>query len=41
VTPGGATGSLRVSAKTAGTSFAVTSSSGTDTSVVAYLAIEP
>jgi hypothetical protein len=40
-TPGGAPGFLRVSARTAGTSFTVTSSSGTDTSVVGYLMLEP
>jgi hypothetical protein len=35
-TIGGTPGSLYVSAKTAGTSFAITSTSGTDTSVVQY-----
>jgi hypothetical protein len=38
---GGTPGWLRVSARTAGTSFTITSSSGTDTSTVAYLLIEP
>lgn len=38
---GGTPGFLRVSARTAGTSFTVTSSSGTDTSVVAYMIVEP
>ena len=38
---GGAPGFLRVSARTAGTSFTITSSSGTDTSVVAYEIFEP
>lgn len=40
-TSGAAAGALRVSARTAGTSFTVTSSSGTDTSQVAYLLVEP
>lgn len=40
-TPGGTPGFLRVSARTAGTSFTILSSSGTDTSVVGYLIIEP
>lgn len=35
-TSGAAPGALRVSARTAGTSFTITSTSGTDTSVVAY-----
>ena len=39
--PGGTPGFLRVSARTAGTSFTITSSSGTDTSTVAYLIVEP
>lgn len=38
---GGTPGWLRVSARTAGTSFTITSSSGTDTSTVAYLIMEP
>lgn len=38
---GGTPGFLRVSARTAGTSFTITSSSGTDTSVVAYQIFEP
>lgn len=38
---GGAPGFLRVSARTAGTSFTVTSSSGTDTSTFAYEIFEP
>jgi hypothetical protein len=37
---GGTPGWLRVSARTAGTSFVITSSSGTDTSTVAYLILE-
>ncbi|MEV4784001.1 hypothetical protein AB0K53_00855 [Streptomyces tuirus] len=40
-TPGGTPGFLRVSARTAGTSFTILSSSGTDTSVVAWLILEP
>jgi hypothetical protein len=40
-TPGGTPGFLRVSARTAGTSFTILSSSGTDTSVVAWLIMEP
>lgn len=40
-TPGGTPGFLRVSARTASTSFTILSSSGTDTSVVGYLIIEP
>lgn len=40
-TPGGTPGALRVSARTAGTSFAITSTSGTDTSVVSWFIIEP
>lgn len=39
--PGGTPGWLQVSARTAGTSFTILSSSGTDTSVVAYLILEP
>jgi hypothetical protein len=38
---GGTPGFLRVSARTPGTSFTITSSSGTDTSVVAYEIFEP
>lgn len=38
---GGTPGWLRVSARTAGTSFTITSSSATDTSTVAYFIIEP
>jgi len=38
---GGAPGWLRVSARTAGTSFTITSSSGTDTSSVAWVIVEP
>lgn len=38
---GGTPGWLRVSARTAGTSFTITSSSGTDTSTVAYFITEP
>lgn len=38
---GGTPGWLRVSGRTAGTGFTVTSSSATDTSTVAYLIIEP
>lgn len=38
---GGAPGFLRVSARTPGTSFTITSGSGTDTSTVAYLMVEP
>ncbi|MFJ8719737.1 hypothetical protein ACIRD9_42500 [Streptomyces violaceus] len=40
-TPGGTPGFLRVSARTAGTSFTILSSSGTDTSVVGWLLMEP
>lgn len=40
-TTGGTVGSPYVSARTAGTSFTITSTSGTDTSTVAYLIIEP
>jgi hypothetical protein len=40
-TPGGAPGWLQVSARTAGTSFTILSSSGTDTSVVAFEIFEP
>jgi hypothetical protein len=37
---GGAHGFLRISARSAGTSFTITSSSGTDTSTVARLIVE-
>ena len=40
-TDGGTPGWLRVSARVASTSFTVTSSSGTDTSTVAWMMIEP
>lgn len=40
-TSGAAPGALRVSTLTAGTSFVITSTSGTDTSVVAYEIFEP
>lgn len=40
-TDGGTPGWLRVSARTAATSFTITSSSGTDTSTVAWLLVEP
>lgn len=40
-TPGGTPGFLRVSARTAGTSFTILSSSGTDTSVVGWFIVEP
>lgn len=39
--PGGAPGAVYVSARTAGTSFTVTSTSGTDTSLVGWLILEP
>jgi hypothetical protein len=39
--PGGTPGWLQVSARTAGTSFTILSSSGTDTSSVAWLIVEP
>lgn len=39
--PGGTPGFLRVSTRTAGTSFTILSSSGTDTSVVGWVIIEP
>ncbi|WP_329336061.1 glycoside hydrolase family 55 protein [Streptomyces sp. NBC_01352] len=39
--PGGTPGWLRVSARTPGTSFTITSSSGTDTSTVAWQMTEP
>ena len=38
---GGTPGWLRVSARVAGTSFTITSSSGTDTSTVAWVIVEP
>lgn len=38
---GGTPGWQRVSARTAGTSFTITSSSATDTSTVAWIIIEP
>lgn len=40
-TSGAAPGALRVSARTAGTSFTITSTSGTDTSLVAWFLLEP
>jgi hypothetical protein len=40
-TPGGTPGFLTVSARTPGTSFTILSSSATDTSVVAWLIVEP
>jgi hypothetical protein len=40
-TAGGTQGFLRISARSAGTSFAVTSTSATETSVVAWLLVEP
>ncbi|WP_240967504.1 hypothetical protein [Streptomyces composti] len=40
-TPGGTPGFLRVSARTAGAGFTITSSSGTDTSTVGWLLLEP
>ena len=39
--PGGTVGAPYVSARTAGTSFTITSTSGTDTSTVAWLIVEP
>jgi hypothetical protein len=39
--PGGTPGFLRISARVAGTSFTITSSSGTDTSTVAWFIVEP
>ena len=38
---GGTAGFLRVSARTAGTSFTITSSSGTDTSTIAWMIVDP
>ena len=40
-TTGGTAGALRVSARTAGTSFTITSTSGSDTSTVAWFIVEP
>lgn len=40
-TSGAAPGALRVSARVAGTSFTITSTSGTDTSSVAWMIVEP
>lgn len=40
-TPGGTPGFLRVSARTAGTSFTILSSSNTDTSAVGWFMVEP
>jgi hypothetical protein len=40
-TTGAGPGALRISARTAATSFVITSSSGTDTSSVAWLLVEP
>lgn len=40
-TTGGGPGSLRISARVAGTSFTITSTSGTDTSAVAWWIVEP
>lgn len=40
-TAGGTQGHLRISARTAGTSFTITSTSGTETSTVAWLLVEP
>jgi hypothetical protein len=40
-TDGGTPGFLRVSARSAGTSFTITSGSGTDTSTVAWVIFEP
>lgn len=41
VTPGGTVGAIFISAKTASTSFVITSTSNTDSSVVAYTEIDP
>lgn len=38
---GGAAGFLRISARVAGTSFTITSSSGTDTSTIAWWIVNP
>jgi len=40
-TPGGTPGFLRISARSAGTNFTILSSSGTDTSTVAWIIYEP
>jgi hypothetical protein len=40
-TDGGTPGWVRVSARTAGTSFTITSSSGSDTSTIAWIIVEP
>jgi hypothetical protein len=40
-TTGGTAGALRVSARTAGTSFTITSTSATDTSTVAWMIVNP
>jgi hypothetical protein len=40
-TAGGTQGHLRISARTAGTSFTITSTSATETSTVAWLIVEP
>jgi hypothetical protein len=40
-TAGGTQGFLRISARTAGTSFVITSTSGSETSTVAWLIVEP
>ena len=40
-TAGGTPGAVYISARTAGTDFTITSTSGTDTSTVAWLIIEP
>jgi hypothetical protein len=40
-TPGGTVGAVYISARTAGTSFAITSTSATDTSTVAWLILSP
>lgn len=39
--PGGTVGSPYISARTAGVNFTITSTSGTDTSTVAWQAVEP
>ena len=38
---GGTPGFLRVTARTAGTSFTITSSNGADTSIVAWVILDP
>jgi hypothetical protein len=38
---GGTPGAVGVSARTAGTSFVITSTSGTDTSTVAWMIVDP